>query len=453
MQMPDDRKEGCILEQKRIFTRAAALLLTLLLLWQAWPVKAEETPAITHIAVATAALKVRVAPEKGANGNDSIAKGDYVYIVEYGEEWCRVKAHRNVGYIMTQYLTDVQPYDASMAAQSSKPVAAEAQPSAAQSEEPYTPPVFTMTPETYEAKYKASTVKGTGLLTEPASNARRKADIKIYKDVTVGEISGEWCLAQYNNAIGYIRTDALFKWDRIDPYAGDIPGLTVWPNLLFTNHSTVIYELDTNEALKTINPGAAICAGEKDSLGRYQLPYHRTTGYVAESDLAYVMPVVPWAQAQPGDLISAMTTYFAVGISTLQYQGRNWNIRLSGSMITGTVLQPGEEYNMNKVIGPYSKSTGYKSAPIMSPNALTGYGGGTCQTNTTFYNTVIQVPLLVTHRKVHANVGMYYIPKGFDAAVGGGDINLTMVNTLPYAIRFQFFISDGVLTCCIFRAS
>jgi len=71
--------------------------------------------------------------------------------------------------------------------------------------------------------------------------------------------------------------------------------------------------------------------------------------------------------------------------------------------------------------------------------------------NTTFYITTIQVPLLVTHRKVHANVGMYYALQGFDAAVGGGDINLTMVNTLPYAVRYEIMNSDGVLTCCIFR--
>ena len=38
------------------------------------------------------------------------------------------------------------------------------------------------------------------------------------------------------------------------------------------------------------------------------------------------------------------------------------------------------------------------------------------------------------------------------AAVGGGNINLTLENTLPYAIRYQFFDCDGVLTCCIFRA-
>lgn len=152
-------------------------------------------------------------------------------------------------------------------------------------------------------------------------------------------------------------------------------------------------------------------------------------------------------------MISVMTTYYAVGISTLQYQGRNWNIRLSSSMINGTVLQPGESYNQNEVIGPYRKSTGYHKAPIMSQTALWGYGGGTCQVNTTFYISTIQLPLLVTHRRVHADVGIYYAKKGFDAAVGGGNINLTMVNTLPYAIRYQLYISDGVLTCCIYRES
>ena len=72
--------------------------------------------------------------------------------------------------------------------------------------------------------------------------------------------------------------------------------------------------------------------------------------------------------------------------------------------------------------------------------------------NTTFYAATIQVPILVTHRRVHADVGIYYIKQGFDAAVGGGNINLTLENTLPYAIRYQFFDCDGVLTCCIFRA-
>ena len=87
----------------------------------------------------------------------------------------------------------------------------------------------------------------------------------------------------------------------------------------------------------------------------------------------------------------------------------------------------------------------------MSKDASTGYGGGTCQVNTTFYIATVQLPLLVTHRKVHAEVGMDYVKQGFDAAVGGGDINLKMTNTLPYPVRFVFMNSDGVLTCCVFR--
>ena len=51
-----------------------------------------------------------------------------------------------------------------------------------------------------------------------------------------------------------------------------------------------------------------------------------------------------------------------------------------------------------------------------------------------------------------ADVGIYYAKKGFDAAVGGGSINLIMTNTMPYAIRYQMFVSDGVVTCCIYKA-
>ena len=121
-------------------------------------------------------------------------------------------------------------------------------------------------------------------------------------------------------------------------------------------------------------------------------------------------------------------------------------------MNTGTILQPGEEYNQHQTIGPFSQSTGYHKAPIMKKDALWGYGGGTCQVNTTFYIATIPLPILVTHRRVHADVGIYYAKKGFDAAVGGGSINLIMTNTMPYAIRYQMFVSDGVVTCCIYKA-
>lgn len=434
--------------KKSVLRRIAMALLVLLMALEPMMAMAEEAAQaeqeVTHIATASLALKVRRRPEKESGGSDSIPKDALVYILELGDEWCKVETSYTVGYVMTQYLTDIREYSpltGSMGA-------------AVAAQEPDGQPVqgFTTTKETFVEGYYAHAAKAAAIYQEPDERSRRIDNVPIYDQVVVSEIQQDWAFVRYGGTYGYIRTNALFKWDRIDPYIGDIPGLDVWPYLAFVNHTTNIYSMDDNSVVKTINPGAAVCVGEKDELGRYPLPYWRTTGYISEEDIAYLMPVVDYANAESGDLLSVMTTYFAVGKTTLNYQGRNWNIRLSSSMISGTVLQPGEEYNQNEVIGPYRKSTGYKSAPIMSKKALTGYGGGTCQVNTTFYITTVQLPLLVKHRRVHAEVGIYYAKVGFDAAVGSGSINLIMENTLPYAIRYQCFISDGVCTVCIFRA-
>ncbi|MBR6569186.1 MAG: VanW family protein [Clostridia bacterium] len=431
--------------------RLISLLLTLVMLLPAFALAEEEEAPVTHTAKASVALKVRRAPSDDALGGDSIPRDSLVYILEYGNVWSKVRTSRMEGWVKTQYLVDLQVVDyEAIAAQEAAREAARQEAAANPGE---MEPGFTMNRRNFEEKYYAHTVRNrVAIHKEPAENASVERYLEIYSQVIVGEISGDWCFVCYKGSqYGYVRTDYLFKWDRIDPYAGQIPGLEIWNNLVFVNQRVTIYDIFTNEELGTVNPGAAFSAGDKDEFGRYPVPYDRTTGYVTEDQVAYVMPVAPWATAESGDLISVMTTFFPLGITNPQIQGRNWNIHLASNFITGTVLQPGEGFNMNQVIGPYQKATGYMSAPILSSKSTSGYGGGTCQVNTTFYICTIQVPLLVTHRKVHQNVGMDYADQGFDAAVGSGDINLTMVNTLPYAIRYQFMNSDGVLTCCIFR--
>ena len=406
----------------------------------------DDLDPITHTAIASVALKVRRSPSKDALAGDSIPRDSFVYILELGEEWCRVRTPVMEGYVLTEYLDDITLYDLE---------AAEANGTAdleIEVAEPVNAPNFTTSAENFYEGYYAYAVKTAIIYLEPNELSRKIGSVPMYEQVIVSEVSGEWCLARYENVYGFIRTSSLFKWDRIDPYVGEIPGLDIMPYLAFVNHTTTIYSMEDDSVLKTINPGAAIAVFELDEEGRYPLPYWRTTGYIKEEDVAWLMPVKDWETAESGDLISTMSTYYAVGISTLQYQGRNWNIRLSSSMITGTILQPGEEYNQHQTIGPFMQSTGYHKAPIMKKGALWGYGGGTCQVNTTFYIATIQLPILVTHRKVHADVGIYYAKKGFDAAVGGGDINLIMTNTMPYAIRYHMFVSDGVVTCRIYKA-
>ena len=424
--------------------RLVTMLLAALLAFSPLMALAEaEEASIAYIGKASVALKVRVEPNKDARGMNSVPKNATVYVLELvNDDWAKIKLDNGEGYVMTKYIENMQEVTGLSVSDLMEP-----------EKLPDGSVPFEADVSEFKEGYKAQTLNPSYIYEAPNTNSGRVVYVPAATWLTISTVSGDWSWVSYKGTQGYMLSSSLYMWDRLDPYAGEIPGLAIMPKVIFLNRTCEVYSLEDNTPLKDypLPPGSCIAVFEKDALGRYQTPYHRTTGYVNGDCVAYEIDVVPWEEAQPGDLIAAMTTYYAVGVTTLQYQGRNWNINLATHMINGTVLQPGQTYDMNKTIGPYRKSTGYHEAPIMSQDALTGYGGGTCQVNTTFYMTNIQLPILVTHRKVHADVGIYYVPRGFDAAVGGGDINLQLTNTLPYAIRYHFFMTDGALTCCIFR--
>jgi len=429
---------------KRLMSLLLAVLLAVLPALTLAEATEETEEKINYVGKASIALKVRVEPDKEARGVDSIPKNATVYVLELvGDEWVKIKTENTTGYVLAKYVVgmrDVSNVDPSALIEPEERL---------DGSDPFVAEVTE-----FKEGYTAMTLYSGYIYETPDLNGRRVAHVPAAEDLIISTVSGDWCLMRYKNTEGYMLCSTLYMWDRLDPYAGEIPGLNIMPKLVVTGRTAEIYSVEDNSILKDypMPPGSCLTTFAKDALGRYQTPYHRTMGYINEDAVVYEMDVVPWEDAQPGDLIAAMTTFYAVGVTTLNYQGRNWNIYLATSMINGTVLQPGQTYDMNGTIGPYRKSTGYHEAPIMSQNALTGYGGGTCQVNTTFYVTNIQLPILINHRKVHADVGIYYIPRGFDAAVGGGDINLRLTNTMPYAIRYQFYVADGVLTCCIYRA-
>jgi len=401
-----------------------------------------------YTAKPSVALKVRRGPGTEYGSFASVAKGEAVYIYELGVDWARIRYNDTSGYVLTKYLEDIREYDPATAGVGDTVIS------------PLEIVDYSVgSTDDFKQGYKAETVKSAVIYTEPDTKSRFVIKVPMYKTVIISHIAGDWCYAKYNNKTGWIQLSDLFKWDRLDPYIGDIPGCITYPLLVFVNHTTDVLDYKTrlsggkkDNVLQSVNPGGCLAVERPDEEGRYKTPYWRVTGFICEEDIAYTMEVVPYDQARPGDLISAYTSYYAVGIKTLNYQGRNWNIYLSTAKISGTVLQPNEVFNVNQVMGPYRQSTGYKRAPIMKKDALWGYGGGTCQVNTTLYNTLIRLPILVNYRVVHANVGIKYMLKGFDAAVGGGDINMIFTNTLPYPIRINFLISDGILTCAIFRA-
>lgn len=119
---------------------------------------------------------------------------------------------------------------------------------------------------------------------------------------------------------------------------------------------------------------------------------------------------------------------------------RKYNIRKGVDLINGTVLEPGETFSTNGVLGTRTIANGWKMA-----NAYVGgtteeqAGGGVCQLSSTLYNAVVKADLEIVSRRNHS-MPVSYIRKGLDATINSvGNIidfkfrNNTETNVIIFA--------------------
>ena len=126
-------------------------------------------------------------------------------------------------------------------------------------------------------------------------------------------------------------------------------------------------------------------------------------------------------------LLSEFSTSFKG--STLGRKNRVNNMALAASRINGIVLEPGEEFSMNKTILDRTKENGYYLAPaIRNGTYEKEYGGGVCQVSSTLFNAVMMADLSVTERH-HHSWPMHYVPIGRDATIATGYKDFKFVNS------------------------
>jgi vancomycin resistance protein YoaR len=114
--------------------------------------------------------------------------------------------------------------------------------------------------------------------------------------------------------------------------------------------------------------------------------------------------------------------------------GRTENIRLSAKALSNKLLLPGEELSYNKTTGPRQKQFGYLEAPVIVAGDLTpGIGGGVCQTSTTLYNALLLADMKILERSPHS-IPPKYVPKGQDAAVATGYLDLVFKNEFDFPV-------------------
>lgn len=121
------------------------------------------------------------------------------------------------------------------------------------------------------------------------------------------------------------------------------------------------------------------------------------------------------------------------------------NVRLASSFINGLILNPGEEFSYNGVVGQRTTERGFRSAGAYVAGKLVDeVGGGVCQPSSTLYMAVLRADLQVTERTNHGFT-VAYTPLGEDATVSYGSLDFRFKNNTDYPVKIIAESSGGVL--------
>jgi vancomycin resistance protein YoaR len=97
---------------------------------------------------------------------------------------------------------------------------------------------------------------------------------------------------------------------------------------------------------------------------------------------------------------------------------RRHNIAIGAAAVNGTLIKPGEEFSLLKVLGNIDKAAGYLPELVIKDNrTIPEYGGGLCQIGTTVFRATTRSGLPVTMRRNHSYRVSYYEPAGTDATI------------------------------------
>ena len=111
------------------------------------------------------------------------------------------------------------------------------------------------------------------------------------------------------------------------------------------------------------------------------------------------------------------------------------NVKLSASSINGHVMNTGDVFSYNGVVGKRTAANGYQPAPAyVKGETVDEIGGGICQTSSTLYLACLRGNLEITERHAHRYIPAY-IAAGMDATVSWGGPDYKFTNNTDYPIK------------------
>ena len=128
---------------------------------------------------------------------------------------------------------------------------------------------------------------------------------------------------------------------------------------------------------------------------------------------------------------------------------RRNNVRLSADLVNGTILNDGDLFDYNLVVGERTTARGFgAAASYVNGQTVDTVGGGICQTSSTIYLAALLSNLEIVERYNH-RYWPGYITLGMDATVSWGGPEFRFRNNTGYPIRIDAHYDRGRLTVTI----
>jgi hypothetical protein len=279
------------------------------------------------------------------------------------------------------------------------------------------------------------------------------------KTVTIYKVYPAFVLVEYEGVVGFVKRTCIDEnCVAIDPETTPPYGVMMMKYVANTTAVAAVHtDPDNSSEIFPIEVGKGSKIAIIDFVqGFAKVLYWRSYGYIDATLLADLVVVSPTDEPMSEDTpIAAFSSFFKYNNGVELNDGRVKNIVRSCELMT-RVLQPGEQLDFNAQIGPYKKSNGYFPAPVLiDGGSQPGYGGGTCQSSSTLYNTVRQLPgITIVYRRPHGPGCARYLPMHQDAAVGNDNLNFIFRNDYGFPIRILAeSTGEGVITIQIFKVS
>jgi vancomycin resistance protein YoaR len=122
------------------------------------------------------------------------------------------------------------------------------------------------------------------------------------------------------------------------------------------------------------------------------------------------------------------------------------NIGIASEKINGTILEPGETFSMNGVVGERTPENGFVKGYVIEGGRLVeDYGGAVSTITTAMWHTAFYAGMTRVEQRAHGFWISRYVA-GLEATVSWGYLDLKFRNDTPYGVYIASSLTDSTVT-------